>query len=359
MLWLSKSHAGSRQVHEHYRTWQSFCASVAGAGGAHGLGLEALPGMWQHADDQERQLHAAAVVFHGSPAGAGAAPSVPRLRTRRTRSSRRCWCGAVGMPGRCIAVPWTTGSTGACRCGGRRSCCVRGWGARSAGGCGARWIAPPRRALLSGRQHGASLAGWGGPGGPGQRGRAVAGHCADASGGHGWPVGQAQGAQRVVLLLADSVSGLLYAAGGRRGRESGGPGSTCLSGPSRRGWTGSAAGRDSDGARGCWPTAPQAGLGQHQRCVWHMWRNLGGELTTSRQPPRPADRRGGRAVRQQARAELGALIHQVIDAQSYEQAEAALHAARASPGRSPRPAAQRAVGSRAGAPAGLLPGCSA
>ncbi len=63
---------------------------------------------------------------------------------RILRSSRRCWCVAVGMRVRCGGAPWITGCMGAYRCAARRSFCVRSWGGRSAGGCGGPWIRRPR-----------------------------------------------------------------------------------------------------------------------------------------------------------------------------------------------------------------------
>ena len=55
----------------------------------------------------------------------------------------------------------------------------------------------------------------------------------------------------------------------------------------------------------------------HQRCLWHFWRNLRGRLAQ-------ACSGLAEAAAQQARGELLALLHGVLDAPSYEQAEAAL-----------------------------------
>ena len=71
---------------------------------------------------------------------------------------------------------------------------------------------------------------------------------------------------------------------------------------------------------------------QHQRCVWHLWRNLGGPLAhTAAQVAQAAVGEVAEAIRDQVRAELVALIHAVIDAQSYAQAEAALVILRSHP----------------------------
>ena len=64
---------------------------------------------------------------------------------------------------------------------------------------------------------------------------------------------------------------------------------------------------------------------QQQRCVWHLWRNLGAEL--ARASARAAQELAeglAQQVRQQVRQELTALLHAIIDAPSYEQAEQAL-----------------------------------
>ena len=119
----------------------------------------------------------------------------------------------------------------------------------------------------------------------------------------------------------------------------------------------------SDGALGLLAYL-RRGLGwvQHQRCVWHLWRNLSGEM--SRAASRAAAGLTGEdaeSARQQARAELTGLIHEIMDAKSYQQAEAGLATlgnrcdCTASAGRNHRQTAQPAVGSGAGAPAALLP----
>ena len=64
---------------------------------------------------------------------------------------------------------------------------------------------------------------------------------------------------------------------------------------------------------------------QHQRCVWHLRRNLGGEL--ARAASQAADGLTGEVaeqVRKRVRAELSGLMHKIPDATSYEEAEAAL-----------------------------------
>jgi len=91
MLWMWKSHPGSRQAHEHYRAWQSVSAIVAGVGWSLGVGLEALPAVREHVDDQERRLPAPSVVLGAARDGAGATPLVSWLS--------QFVFGAVGVAG--------------------------------------------------------------------------------------------------------------------------------------------------------------------------------------------------------------------------------------------------------------------
>jgi transposase-like protein len=134
-------------------------------------------------------------------------------------------------------------------------------------------------------------------------------------------------AQRVVLLVVDSVSGLVYPPIVAKGEASAGPWQRLFARAQRAGLDLDALrGVTSDGAPGL-----LAYLGrsltwvQQQRCVWHLWRNLGGELAKAAN--KAAEDLTGEAAeqsRQQTRAELGGLIHKIMDAKSYAQAEAAL-----------------------------------
>ena len=66
---------------------------------------------------------------------------------------------------------------------------------------------------------------------------------------------------------------------------------------------------------------------QHQRCVWHLWRNLNKPLAkAAKQASEGLDKETAILKREEVRKELGKLIHNVIDAASYEQAEQALQA---------------------------------
>jgi transposase-like protein len=135
------------------------------------------------------------------------------------------------------------------------------------------------------------------------------------------------GAQRVVLLLADSVTGLLWPPLVARGEESAGPWQRLFERARQAGldWD-RLRGVTSDGAHGVSAFLRQKlAWVQHQRCVWHLWRNLRGDLAraTAQAAANAADDLADE-IRAQVRAELVALMHGVIDAQSYAQAEAAL-----------------------------------
>lgn len=134
-------------------------------------------------------------------------------------------------------------------------------------------------------------------------------------------------AQRVVLLVVDSVSGLIYPPIVAKGEASEKPWQRLFERAQR-------AGLDLDVLRGVTSDGAQGLLAylrrslawvQHQRCVWHLWRNLGGELAkAASQAAAGLTGDAAEQVRKQARDELGRLIHQIIDAKSYAQAEAAL-----------------------------------
>jgi transposase-like protein len=134
-------------------------------------------------------------------------------------------------------------------------------------------------------------------------------------------------AKRVVLLLADSVTGLLWPPLVARGEESAAPWQRLFERARRAGldWDG-IRGVTSDGAQGVIAFLRQTlAWVQHQRCVWHLWRNLADDLAqAAAQAAANVASDLADAVRAQVRAELVGLMHAVIDAQSYEQAEVAL-----------------------------------
>lgn len=135
------------------------------------------------------------------------------------------------------------------------------------------------------------------------------------------------GAKRVVLALTDSQSGLVWPPVVVEGEEK------------ERDWQGlferaAQAGLDldlilgltSDGAKGLSGYLKRALVWVNQgRCVWHLWRGLGGELAA-----RVAEAGLGlaqakaRTAKQARRRELVALIRGVLDASAKTQARAAL-----------------------------------
>jgi hypothetical protein len=134
-------------------------------------------------------------------------------------------------------------------------------------------------------------------------------------------------AKRVVLLLADSVTGLLWPPLVARGEESAAPWQRLFERARGAGldWD-RIRGVTSDGAQGVSAFLRQTLVWvQHQRCVWHIWRNLTGDLVQAMaQAAANVASDLADEVRTQVRAELVVLIHGVIDAHGYEQAEVAL-----------------------------------
>lgn len=135
------------------------------------------------------------------------------------------------------------------------------------------------------------------------------------------------GLRRVVLALTDEVSGLIWppvVVAGEEGEEQWGK----LFERAKR------AGLDPDVLRGIASDGASGLIAylnkslewvNHQRCVFHVWRNLGGEL--ARRAAEAAEGLAGEAAktaRKQARRELVSLIHAVVDAKSEAAAEAAL-----------------------------------
>ena len=132
---------------------------------------------------------------------------------------------------------------------------------------------------------------------------------------------------RVVLLTVDSVSGLIYPPVVVRDEDSASAWEKLFT-------RAQAAGLDLQKLRGlCSDGAP--GLLAYlrrdlfwvlqQRCVWHIWRNLSGELARAvSQAAHGLADAAAAAIRVQVRGELVKLIRGVIDAQSASAAEAAL-----------------------------------
>jgi len=134
-------------------------------------------------------------------------------------------------------------------------------------------------------------------------------------------------AKRVVLLLVDSVTGVVWPPVVVKGEES------------RSAWwsmfeRAREAGLDLDALRGVTSDGAQGLLGcvrdmlrwvNHQRCVWHLWPILHREIT--RLGDMAAEGLKGQAAKAKCKEvcdELLALVRKVVDAASTQQAEAAL-----------------------------------
>jgi hypothetical protein len=136
--------------------------------------------------------------------------------------------------------------------------------------------------------------------------------------------------KRVVLVLVDSVTGLIYPPVVVEGEEDEAPWKRLFA---RSQWAGLSRlrGVTSDGASGLLRFVGKTlYFVNHQRCVFHLWRNLAGEL--ARQVAEAAKDLVGDAAkeaRKAARRELTSLVHAVLDAKSEAEAERALAVLRA------------------------------
>lgn len=133
------------------------------------------------------------------------------------------------------------------------------------------------------------------------------------------------GTKRVVLVLVDSVSGLIYPPVVVEGEEDEKPWRR-LFGRARRAGLSRLRGVTSDGASGL---VGLLGRGlyyvNHQRCVFHIWRNLGGELARAvAEGTKDIATDVAREARKALRQELTGLVHQVLDTSSEVEAERAL-----------------------------------
>jgi len=130
----------------------------------------------------------------------------------------------------------------------------------------------------------------------------------------------------VLLSLVDSVTGVVWAVAAvadesaeswkalfQRAREGG------------LDW-GTLNGVTSDGAQGLLSYLREAlGGVHHQLCVWHFWRSMAAELArAAAQAAKGLAEDVTEGVAQTVRQELTALLHAIIDAQSFDKAEEAL-----------------------------------
>lgn len=135
------------------------------------------------------------------------------------------------------------------------------------------------------------------------------------------------GTKRVVLMVADCASGVVYPPKAAKDEESATSWETLfarleLAGLSLKGINGLV----SDGAHGLVSYLQQALPWVHQqRCVWHLWRNLGGRMAQQvKAAIAGLEGEAAQQVAEQVRDSLGGALHAILDATSYEEAEQAL-----------------------------------
>jgi len=135
------------------------------------------------------------------------------------------------------------------------------------------------------------------------------------------------GTKRVVLLLVDCVTGLVYPPVVARGEDSAAHWETLFARAEVAGLDLSRVnGLVSDGANGLLSYLQQALPWVHQqRCKWHLWRSAGGRVATQvKAAIAGLDGEAAKVVAQQVRDSLGAALHAILDAPSYAEAEQAL-----------------------------------
>ena len=148
------------------------------------------------------------------------------------------------------------------------------------------------------------------------------------------PVELAQIVKRVVLLVVDSVSGLIWPPVVVEGEERGGSWRQVFERARQAGLDlDQLRGVTSDRAKGLLAYLRQAlSWAHHQCCVWHLWRNLGSErASATAKATEGLAKETAKQVRGRVRSELVALARGVIDANSYEAAEQALATLRQHP----------------------------
>jgi hypothetical protein len=133
--------------------------------------------------------------------------------------------------------------------------------------------------------------------------------------------------RRVVLLLVDSVSGLIYPPVVAEAEENAAPWRRLFERAQHAGLDLDAVrGITSDGAVGLLDYLRRSlGWVHHQRCVWHVWRKVGQQIAhAGRQAAEGLPAQAAKQIRRQVRAELRSLVRPIVDAPSYVAAEAAV-----------------------------------
>ncbi len=140
-------------------------------------------------------------------------------------------------------------------------------------------------------------------------------------------VRQHDGTKRVVLMLADTVTGLVYPPVVAKEEESAASWGALFAQAERAGLDLQRLnGLVSDGARGLLSHLQQALPWVHQqRCKWHLWRSAGGRIAAQvRAATAGLDGEAAQQMAQEVRDSLGKALHAILDATSYPEAEQAL-----------------------------------
>ena len=141
------------------------------------------------------------------------------------------------------------------------------------------------------------------------------------------------GGKRVLLTLVDSVTGLIWGMVVVGGEETAASWQKLFERAQEMGLLlEKMSGLTSDGAQGLLYLREALPWVHHQRCVWHVWRNLAGDLATAvARATKGLAENMAKTTAETVRRELTALLHAVIDASGYEQAEPALAQLKAHP----------------------------
>jgi len=134
-------------------------------------------------------------------------------------------------------------------------------------------------------------------------------------------------AKRVVLMLADGVTGLVYPPVAVKDEESAASWAALFARVEAAGLSLKRInGLVSDGAHGLLSYLQQALPWVHQqRCKWHLWRSAGGRIAQQvKAAIAGLEGEAAKQVAQQVRDSLGGALHAILDAASYAEAEQAL-----------------------------------
>jgi hypothetical protein len=142
------------------------------------------------------------------------------------------------------------------------------------------------------------------------------------------------GGKRVLLTLVDSVTGLVWGMVVVAGEEAASSWQKLFERAKEMGLRlEQLSGLTSDGAQGLLSYLREAlPWVHHQRCIWHLWRNLSADVASAvTRATQGLAEDLAKTTAQTVRRELTALLHAVIDASGYEQAEQALAQLKAHP----------------------------